>query len=250
MQNAQEMCLDNLGLRMDRIEKLELYTSIDHFSVIDERVWQLKATAAEQPDLEPSPLKHIAFEGDPMCESGAEVQACSSEPIPQCLVFDMAASDEGFLLDAAVQTAQKEFVESNTQWDPADIQNCEADLDKAQEALDKALGYSNAPISRSDLRNRADALLKHGVLVEDIKRQCDGHNAVVDNVRAGDTLLRVCGDNWTMYGHNGRIYFSESKVIKIDRVHEGGGSAACSDPRNGNLGKVDLVNYLFDIQHG
>ena len=66
------------------------------------------------------------------------------------------------------------------------------------------------------------------------------HNNL-QNIRAGDQLVRSCGERWLMMGSKGRTYHTKSNVLSIISLKPGGAMAHARCPLSMEYGDVDVI---------
>jgi len=140
--------------------------------------------------------------------------------------------------------------DQGTQWEPSLLSDFESMVLEGAEALDKHLGYEGDPLQRPELKRRAVFLFECGHLVEDDTARCIEHNTLIDGIRCGDSLRRLCGHSWSFVGSNGRTYHSEKNIVRIESIQDKNGKVSVSCPATGRNGTLHLVNFLFHIESG
>ena len=149
--------------------------------------------------------------------------------------------------DGACQ-AQIEGVHVGTQWLASDADGFQALVTQCVKLLDDTLGYQDDPLSRGTLRSYATHLLEKGSNLEDIKRRCSQHNQKLDDLRIGDTVIKICGDFWRMQGGGGSTFCSQGTKIQVQAISKDCVVAARC-PSSSKFGDVRLVNFSFDIEN-
>ena len=124
------------------------------------------------------------------------------------------------------------------------------------DVLERHLGYSDTPLSLPELWGKAKYLLENNWRLQDVESIASRHNGSLDSIRKGDSLQRLDGSSWKLWGYDGSSMLTASDTIKVieydtqNAVAKVRDNASMPRMRNGEaiFGKVELPNYMFSTR--